>query len=209
MTVVTPRRFHVRSWAGLVAIAAALSCSASSDERSAVMQLRPVGMPTTPGAVEDDPGAAADAAYAVAVDATLATPPARTVARRGMRCAECGVVESVRSVDRPTPGRGVCAAADSGPASFTRALSTADVAPAPDAVDRALAGLRDAQRPLRAPQYEITIRLRDGSRHVVVESSRQRGGGARRPDRGADRPAGRCAGLPADDAGSRVRGNDG
>lgn len=137
------------------------------------MQMRPVGMPAMSRAVEVASGAPTDATYAVAIEAAIATPPARTPARHGMRCAECGVVESVRSLDRPAPGRGVCASADLGPVSFAGAMSTAGVAPAPDAVDRALAGVRDAERPLRALQYVTTIRLRDGSRHVVVESSRR------------------------------------
>jgi hypothetical protein len=123
------------------------------------------------GAVDDDPGAAADATNADGRDAALVTPPARTAARRGMRCAECGVVESVRSIDWPATGRGVCASLNP-TNSVAAAMSTVGMVPA-DAVDRALAGLRDAKSPLRAPQYEITIRLRDGSRHVVIETSRR------------------------------------
>lgn len=82
---------------------------------------------------------------AEALDA-VAAPAIAAPATRAPRCAECGVIESVREIKAPQEKTGIDASG--GIAAGSRGLSRA--------------------RPLRI--YEITIRLRDGTMRVIQDA---------------------------------------
>ncbi|OGA13277.1 MAG: hypothetical protein A3D95_13850 [Betaproteobacteria bacterium RIFCSPHIGHO2_12_FULL_69_13] len=95
--------------------------------------------------------------------------PARTV------CSVCGVVESVREVERPgeSSGAGVVAGGVAG-AVVGRQFGegrTRDAATVLGAVGGAVAGDMIEKRVKTSKSYEITIRFEDGSTRVLTEAN--------------------------------------
>jgi len=103
-------------------------------------------MPLLIGASRDTlPGSSVESAKpATAIDA--GTPPPKGLARRKLRCGECGLIESIRE----TEGQG-------------------EAIPLVGAV-RPVAENRN-RAPARSASREITIRLEDGSSRVIVDAN--------------------------------------
>jgi hypothetical protein len=76
-----------------------------------------------------------------------AVPVTRDEARAKTRCPECGVIVSMREIDRQEEGSGRGAA------------------------DGVMAGTQDETRAGSTRSYEITVRLADGSRRVIDHAS--------------------------------------
>jgi len=75
---------------------------------------------------------------------TVTAPASAVVGSRGNKCADCGVIESTRKLETPDERAGVYA--------------------------RTAAGHRGEIKAKPVQNYEITIRLRDGSRHVITDA---------------------------------------
>jgi outer membrane lipoprotein SlyB len=124
-----------------------------------------------------------------AENTTLAKPPAKTVAARAhtaptqmaantpakARCAECGVIESVREIETKGEGSGLGAV---GGAVVGGVLghqvgggSGQKIATVVGAVGGAVAGNEVEKRVKSGKSYEITVRLEDGSSRVIQEAS--------------------------------------
>lgn len=86
------------------------------------------------------------AAVAVQPPETVAVPAVAAPLARAYRCAECGVIESMRIIDAP-------------------AEKTAAKAPR-----RMAAGSRDESEAQPLQSYEIVIRLQDGSMRVINDA---------------------------------------
>lgn len=106
-----------------------------------------------------------------------AQPPAQvaTNAPARARCAECGVIESVREIDTKGAGSGVGAV---GGAVVGGLLghqigggSGQDIATVVGAVGGAVAGNEVEKRVKSTKSYEITVRFEDGSSRVMQESA--------------------------------------
>jgi hypothetical protein len=138
-----------RSWfglpllAGLFAIASALAGSASISDRSAATRGAALDSKAQPGSVAGDAAAKAIAARTAAEGAPRVTLAVGDAVRRKVRCAGCGVVESMRRIDR----REIAGNARDGGES------------------RGLAALADTS------SYQTVVRFRDGSRRVFNEAT--------------------------------------
>ena len=86
-------------------------------------------------------------------------------------CAGCGVVESVRRIDRSEIVGDVCAATDFNRFGVTGSARDGGATQLADVIDRALAGRNGAKRMTVSSRYQIVIRLRDGSRRVFDEAT--------------------------------------
>ncbi len=116
-----------------------------------------------------------------AVAATIAiTSPARVAVAGGSsagvastRCNSCGVVESMRRIDRREDAGGMCAAADT-EALPMRAIRAAgepsrDVTPLHDTALAAIGDKPGAKKARIVTRYQIVVRFRDGTRRVFTE----------------------------------------
>jgi outer membrane lipoprotein SlyB len=116
-----------------------------------------------------------DAAPAEATDAHLA--PGRTPgnARGKSYCRGCGVIESVRQIDRREEIAGECAAGDyltmRIPGIGTDDGEPAAAAGIADAVDGAIRGVRRGKSVRVTTTHRIVVRFHDGSRHVFDEET--------------------------------------
>jgi outer membrane lipoprotein SlyB len=106
--------------------------------------------------------------------ANTATPVARTAHARA-RCAECGVIESMREIDVRGEGTGLGAV---GGAVVGGVLGHQvgsgrgnDVATVLGAVGGAVAGNQIEKSARSTKSYEITVRLEDGSSRVINEAN--------------------------------------
>ncbi len=96
-------------------------------------------------------------------------------ARIRVNCAECGVVESVRTIHRIDEIVAGCAAGDGGEARTPGRLINADgrggVPSLADTIAGVLFGDRGAKTFRVTARHQIVVRLRDGSRQVFDEET--------------------------------------
>jgi outer membrane lipoprotein SlyB len=160
---------------GLVAIVAAFAGSASILDRTTATSARPV-VPTARTAVTADELPQRAHAPRAAVDGTQRVALADDGAvRRKVRCAGCGVVESVRRIDRREFAGGVCTVAGSDRLQIMGNADGGDeyggVATLADTVDGVLTGRPGAVKMKVTSTFQIVVRFRDGSRRVFNEAA--------------------------------------
>jgi len=121
------------------------------------------------------PGNNAVLAKQPAAPARPAARAQRTPVQVAAKCAECGVVESVREIDTKGEGSGIGAV---GGAVVGGVLGHQigsgrgqDVATVVGAVGGAVAGHEIEKRVKSSKSYEITVRFEDGSSRVIHEAS--------------------------------------
>jgi outer membrane lipoprotein SlyB len=167
-------RFGVELLAGLLAIAALFAGSAPLGKPSTATSVARVIPNALAGSAADDPPAPADQAPPAVGGAQPATLPAGSGIRKKVRCAACGVVESVRRVDRREIAGRVCSAADSDPFWIDGVAHDGEydgVAALADTVDGVLAGRPGAKRMTVSSSYQFVVRFSDGSRQVFNEAA--------------------------------------
>jgi outer membrane lipoprotein SlyB len=163
---------------GLAAIVATFAGSASISDRSALARVAPVGAKALINVATSDPVARANATRSAAEDVALIALSKGGSARRKLDCAGCGVVESVRRIDRQEGIGGVCAYGYAYPDSFWVAGNVHDggeysgVATFLDTAAGTLAGQSSAGPIKVTTSYQFVVRLRDGSRHVFDQATR-------------------------------------
>ncbi|MEP7182279.1 MAG: hypothetical protein ABI886_08845 [Betaproteobacteria bacterium] len=173
-----PSGLALRYAAGLAAIAVAFAVGATMIVRSAAARVTPaVPAASAPADLKTLPGSAPAIAQAQrsSRDAALRVTTAGSAAiRKTARCAGCGVVESMRRIDRREISGAVCSGDD-----FDRLWLTghadaggyASVATLADTAEGLLAGRRDTKRMSVTSSHEIVVRFADGSRHVFNEAT--------------------------------------
>jgi len=96
-------------------------------------------------------------------------------ARIRVNCAECGVVESVRTIHRRDEIVAGCAAGDGEEARIPGRLINVDgrgeVPSLADTIAGVIFGDRGAKKFRLTARHQIVVRLRDGSRHVFDEET--------------------------------------
>ena len=160
---------------GLVAIVAAFAGSASMRDRATATGARPI-VSRAPTAVTADESPRGAHASLEAVDGKrrIALPDDGAV-RRSSRCSGCGIVESMRRVDRREFAVGSCSIADSD--RFPMIGDTRDgdehgvSATLAETVEGVLTGRPGGVKMKVTSSYQIVVRLRDGSRRVFNEST--------------------------------------
>jgi len=165
---------------GLVAIVATFAGSASISDRNASTRAARVGTKALLNVATSDPVARADATRGAAEDVALIALSKGGSARRKLDCAGCGVVESVRRIDRQERIGGVCAYgyAYSYSDSFWVSGSVHDGgeysggATFLDTVAGASTGRSSAGTIKVTTRYQFIVRLRDGSRHMFDQATR-------------------------------------
>lgn len=145
-------RFGLPLLVGLVAVAAAFAGSASIRDRDAATSI-------------------ANSAPAIADVAPSAAKPGAGAVRRKGRCAGCGVVESMRRVDRRELASGACFMADADRFPYQGSSGDGGLATLADTVDGVLAGRPGALKTKVTSSYQIVVRFRDGSRRVFDEAT--------------------------------------
>ncbi len=180
---------------GLVAVVAAFAGSASMRDWTAATIAQP-GLPRASNAVAANesprrahaPRAAVEGAQRVAL-------PDDGAVRRRVRCGGCGVVESVRRIDRREFENGTCSVADSD--RFPMIGNARDgyehgaSATLAETVEGVLTGRSGGAKMKVSSSYQIVVRFRDGSRRVFNESTARtlQSGEQIRVIAGADVPA--------------------
>ena len=147
-------RFGLPLLVGLVAIAAAFAGSASIRDRDAATSI-----------------ANSAPASAIADVAPPAANPGGGAARRKARCAGCGVVESMRRVDRRELASGACFMTDADRFPYQGGSGDGGTATLADVVEGVLAGRPGALKMKVTSSYQIVVRFRDGSRRVFDEAT--------------------------------------
>jgi len=129
-------------------------------------------MPTSMGGTGD--GVMTDKHSATTAKPVARTAPARTAPAR-VKCAECGVIESMREIDVRGDGTGLGAV---GGAVVGGVLGHQvgsgrgnDVATVLGAVGGAVAGNQIEKSARSTKSYEITVRFDDGSSRVINEAN--------------------------------------
>jgi outer membrane lipoprotein SlyB len=160
---------------GLVTIVATFAGSASMRDGTTATSAKP-DVPRVPTAVAADESPRRAHALLAAIDGTQqAALPDDGAVRRRVRCNGCGVVESVRRIDRREFEGGTCSIADSdrfpmigNPNDGDKSAASATLA---EAVDGALTGRPGGAKMKVTSSYQIVVRFRDGSRRVFNEST--------------------------------------
>jgi len=171
------RRVHVRVplLAGLLAIVAAFAGSASMSDRSAAASAARVDAHALTRTAADFPPAQRSNAAGTPVASPALVPLIDGIgARRKARCTGCGVVESVRRVDRREIAGGVCSTAEFDRLQIPGHAHDADSgasATLSDTIEGVLAGRPAAGKATVSSSYQIVVRFRDGSRHVFNEAA--------------------------------------
>ena len=173
-------RFGLRlpSLLGLVAIVAAFAGSASISARSALARVAPVDAKALINVATSDPVAGANATRGASEDVALIALANGGYVRRKLDCAGCGVVESVRRIDRQESIGGVCAYESAYSDSFWVTENVYDggeysgIATFLDTAAGTLAGRSTGGTIKVTTSYQLVIRLRDGSRHVFDQATR-------------------------------------
>ena len=170
-TEVRLSRFGWSLLVGLIVIAAAFAGSAAISNRSAAARAMSV-QPKVATEV-DAADSASRTGVARAATATEDAPPAAPArdgaGRRKVRCAGCGVVESVRRVDHREIVGDVCSVTDFDRFQIAGHPRDADATTLAATIDGALAGRTDAKRIKVTSSYQIVVRLSDGTRRVFNE----------------------------------------
>ena len=95
--------------------------------------------------------------------------------RNKANCAECGVIESMRRIDKREEIVGWCGVDDSAGSPFSANLidggQRLDSVTLADTVADVVAGDRGAQKTRVTTRHQIVVRFRDGSRHVFNEET--------------------------------------
>jgi hypothetical protein len=95
--------------------------------------------------------------------------------RSRMNCAECGVIESVRKIDKREELMGWCAAGDTAgtriPGNLNDGVVRNDLVTLADTVASVLVGDQGAKKARVTTRHQIVVRFRDGSRHVFNEET--------------------------------------
>lgn len=171
----TRSRLGLALLVGLVTIVAAFAGSASISDRSVATREAPASRKAPTVAVADDPPAQADAPTRAAEGAAAVTPAGRGGIRKRVRCAGCGVVESVRRVERFEVMAGVCSAGGIDRHWTARGAPESSVYRAPATLADTLVGALETQPRARivtvTSGYQIVIRFHDGSHQVFDEAS--------------------------------------
>ena len=130
-------------------------------------------IPTSTGSPGESVAVAKQSATAKALTAPVHMAASNAAARG--RCAECGVVESVREIETKGEGSGLGAV---GGAVVGGVLGHQvgggrgqDIATVVGAVGGAVAGNEVEKRVKSAKSYEITVRFEDGSSRVIHEAN--------------------------------------
>jgi hypothetical protein len=171
----TRSRFGPALLVGLVTIVAAFAGSASISDRSVATRDAPASGKALTAPVADDPPAQADAPTRAAEGAAAVTPAGRGGIRKRVRCAGCGVVESVRRVERLEVVAGVCSTAGiDGHWTAHGAPDSGEYRAAATLADTLVASLETKPRArivTVTSGYRIVIRFHDGSHQVFDEAS--------------------------------------
>jgi outer membrane lipoprotein SlyB len=129
----------------------------------------PAGQPAAPAKLD---------ASAAQGEATAPDPVPVGVAalpRRKPNCAGCGVIESMRKVDRREQIMEGCAAGDASAANMPYALIAEggrdNSLALADVVDGVIFGDRGAKKVSVTTRYQMVVRFRDGSKHVFNEET--------------------------------------
>ena len=177
---------------GLAAIAAACAGTASMRDRTTaasgqpVVARLPVALPPTESPQRER----------AAVDGPEGTGlPQPGAIRNRSRCSGCGTVESVRRIDRREFAAGSCSVAESDHFPTIHNARDGDErgvsATLAETVEGVLIGRPGKAKMKVASSYEIVVRFRDGSRHVLNESTAC-AGAARRTSRSRRRSGPTC-----------------
>ena len=149
----------------------------------AVLYLASIGaivgwsMPGEDAAVpRDDPATLVPDAGSALAPLELSGPAkAPGAARSRMRCAGCGVIEALQTVQEREEVIATCAVGDSQairiPGSLMDTERRVDVPPLADALARAISGDHGAKRVRVTTKHQIVVRLRDGSRYVIDDEA--------------------------------------
>jgi outer membrane lipoprotein SlyB len=96
-------------------------------------------------------------------------------ARGGMSCADCGVIESVRSIDTREEMTGSCAGGDASgiriPGEMIDNGERPDLATLADTIAGVMVGEQRVKKVRVTTRHQIVVRFRDGSRHVFNEET--------------------------------------
>ena len=96
-------------------------------------------------------------------------------ARDGMNCGDCGVIESVRSIDRHEEMMESCAEGDTAgiriPGDMIDGGERPDLATLADTIAGVIVGERRVKKVRVTSRHQIVVRFRDGSRHVFNEET--------------------------------------
>jgi hypothetical protein len=118
---------------------------------------------------------ASDAGTTVAPFEFPAAAKAPGAARSRLRCAECGVIEALQTVQAREEVMAVCTVgygrAIRIPGSVTDTDLRLDVPPLADALASAMPGDHRATRVRVTTRHQVVVRLRDGSRHVIDDEA--------------------------------------
>jgi hypothetical protein len=160
---------------GLLAIVVAFAGSASIGDRTGPARIAPLDPKAISQQMAGDPPAQVNASNPASASAPPNTAPRGGAARTKEHCAGCGVVESVRRIERRDTAPGVCDAMDSEPfwmhGNARHGTADGGVGPLSSFGDGTFAGQPDARRTLVKSTYQIVVRFRDGSRHVFNEAT--------------------------------------
>ena len=170
-TEVRLSRFGWSLLMGLIVIAAAFAGSAAISNRSAAARAMSVEPKVATEVDAADSASRAGVARAATEDAPPAAPARDGAGRRKVRCAGCGVVESVRRVDRREIVGDVCSVTDFDRFQIAGHRRDADATTLAATIDGALAGRTDAKRIKVTSSYQIVVRLSDGTRRVFNEAT--------------------------------------
>jgi hypothetical protein len=166
-------RFGLPVLAGLFAIAAAFAGTASINDRSAEKRASPVVAKVSSGSVADDatrsPGSARES-----TEGHSGVGVSDSAVRPRLRCPDCGLIESMRRIDRPRFAGGVCTLVDLDPLRIATSADDSDYGNAAmfsAPVDGVLARRYPEITMKVTSSYQIIVRQRDGSRHVFYETT--------------------------------------
>ena len=127
------------------------------------------------GSMNSAPRYATKAHSAAASDPLPVAPAAQAQIAASARCAECGVIESVRAVEAKGLGSGLGAVGGAVVGGLlgnqVGAGRGQDVMTVVGAVGGAVAGNEVEKRVKSTNHYEITVRLNDGSSRVISETA--------------------------------------
>lgn len=194
-TQATRSRFGPALLVGLVTIVAAFAGSASISDRSVATRDAPASRKAPTATVADDAPAQADAPTRAAEGAAAVTPAGRGGVRKRVRCAGCGIVESVRRVERLEVIAGVCSADGIDRDWMARGAPHSGEYRAAATLADTLVGPLETQPRARivtiTSGYRIVIRFHDGSHQVFDEASARtlQAGERIQVIAGADQPA--------------------
>jgi outer membrane lipoprotein SlyB len=96
------------------------------------------------------------------------------IARTKVKCAGCGVIESIRKIEVDERMAGRCAITDFDGTRWPGILVEGpqkDVMTLADTVAGAIGGDDRAKKQRRITGYQIVVRFRDGTRHVFTETT--------------------------------------